>query len=548
MYKLFSNRLKFVIAVAMISLVTFSCSDFLQIEPTSQISDKTLWNSTDNADLFLNDIYSGLPGPFNTHDPKENWSDNSMSAHSWGFSTTTIAKAAYTSENAPNEWGHYSNIRKTNLFISKVNESSLSEDWKKQRLGEARFLRAYYYMLLWTHYGGVPIITDVLNQQEQGEEIFKARNTAEETYQFIVTELGEIVNNLPLEAEEGRVTRGSALTLKGWCELYWASPLYNENNEQSRWEEAASTYKRVMDLGVYELFPDYNGQFMEDNNFNSETIFAKTYVGGTGLGGSREGLQGVWKVDGNQYAWSGVDPTQELVDSYYMSNGLSIDHPESGYDPQNPYEDRSERFYQSIIYDGSEWLGHEIIMKQGVGSDNATDLGAVNEATNTGYYYRKGLHPEYAVNGPNQLSSANFIIFRYAEVLLGYAEAYNEAFGPDLSVYNAINQVRDRVNLPPLQNEMNREEMREAIHQERRVELALEGKRYFDLLRLKQAEEKLNGHLHAMVIEQENGSWIYNVVPATDGSVTFHPEKNYVFPIPQNAMDRNQKLEQNPGY
>src|SRR5699024_3273945 len=131
-------------------------------------------------------------------------------------------------------------------------------------------------------------------------------------YQFIVTELGEIVNNLPLEAEEGRVTRGSALTLKGWCELYWASPLYNENNEQSRWEEAASTYKRVMDLGVYELFPDYNGQFMEDNNFNTETIFAKTYVGGTGLGGSREGLQGVWKVDGNQYAWSGVDPTQEL--------------------------------------------------------------------------------------------------------------------------------------------------------------------------------------------------------------------------------------------
>lgn len=548
MYKLFSNKLQFVIATAMIGSLTFSCSDFLSIEPTSLISDETLWKSTDNADLFLNDIYSELPGPFNTHDPTENWSDNSMSAHSWGYSTTTIAKASYNPENAPHQWFNYNKIRKTNLFISKVNESSLSEDWKKQRLGEARFLRAYYYMLLWTHHGGVPIITDVLNQQEQGEEIFKARNTAEETYQFIVTELEDIVNDLALESEDGRATRGAALTLKGWCELYWASPLYNENNEPSRWEAAASTYKKVIDLGVYELFPDYNGQFMESNNFNSETIFAKTYLGGTRLGGSREGLQGVWWADGTYYAWSGVDPTQELVDSYFMSNGLPIDHPESGYDPQNPYANRSERFYQSIIYDGSEWLGLEIIMKQGVGSKNATDLGAVNEATNTGYYYRKGLHPEYAVLGHNGLSSANFIIFRYAEVLLSYAEAYNEAFGPDASVYNAINQVRDRVNLPPLQNGMTREEMRGAIYQERRVELALEEKRYFDLLRLRQAEEKLNGHLHAMVIERENDEWIYKVVPATDGSVTFHPEKNYVFPIPQNAMDRNQELEQNPNY
>ncbi len=525
-----------------------SCSKFLTIEPKTQVSDATLWASEQNADLFLNNIYAGLPGTYTTYDPPENWSDNAMSAHSWGFSTTTIKSAIYTPDNAPNQWGHYSNIRKANIFIEKVGSSKLNDKWKEKRLAEARFLRAYYYSLLWTNHGGVPIITEILNLGEQGDEVFKSRNTSEETFRFIVNELEAIEASLPVNTDAGRASKGAALALKGWCELFWASSFYNPGNDLSRWNNAAATYRKIIDLGAYQLFPEYNAQFMEENNWNVETIFAKTYLGGTSLGASREGLQGTWIVGGQQLSWSGVDPSQELIDEYFMANGLPISDPASGYDPQNPYTNREKRFYESIVYDGSVWAGSEIIMKQGVGSRNETDLASKNESTNTGYYIRKGLDPKYAINGPHLQSSANYIIFRYSEILLAYAEAQNEASGPDQSVYDALNEVRARVDLPALENGLTQEKMRKAIYQERRVELAFEDKRYLDLIRLKLAETKLNGHMHAMLIEKEGGIWKYKVIPATQGEMVFHADKNYFFPIPQSALDRNSNLTQNPNY
>lgn len=534
--------------VTLCMLILASCSKLLTIEPRGQVGDETLWSSEQNADLFLNNIYSGLPGSYTTYDPPENWSDNAMSAHAWGFSTTTMKLAIYTPDNAPNQWGHYNNIRKANIFIEKVNNSKLDEKWKEKRLAEARFLRAYYYSLLWTNHGGVPIITDILNLGEQGDEVFRARNTSEETYKFIVDELESIEGSLPVNTDYSRAGKGAVLALKGWCELFWASSFYNTGNDLSRWSKAASTHQKIIDLGVYQLFPEYNAQFMEDNNWNSETIFAKAYLGGTGLGASREGLQGTWIVGGQQLSWSGVDPSQELIDEYFMANGKAIGDPGSGYDPQNPYTNREKRFYESIVYDGSVWAGSEIIMKQGVGSRNETDLASKNESTNTGYYIRKGLDPKYAINGNHMQSSANYIIFRYAEILLAYAEAQNEAVGPDQSVYDAVNEVRDRVDLPVLENGLTQEEMRKAIYQERRVELAFEDKRYLDLIRLKLAEKNLNGHMHAMLIEKEGGVWKYKVIPATQGEMVFHAEKNYLFPIPQAAMDRNPNLTQNPGY
>lgn len=525
-----------------------ACSDYLEVESKSQISDNTLWNTTGNADLFLNNIYAGLPGPFTTDDPGENWTDNSMASRVGPVSRNLMALSQYAPNNSPNQWGHYSNIRKANLFIERVTASSLPDEWKSHRLAEARFLRAYYFMLLWMYHGGVPLITDVLNMSEQGDDVFRARNTPEETFNFIVDECADIAADLPVQSEEGRATRGAALALKGWCELVWASPIYNTENEPLRWQTAANTNKEVIDLGVYSLFPDYNTLHFEENNNNVEVIFDKQYLGGTALGGSREGLQGPWRVGGIQRSWGNVNPTQELVDQYAMSNGLPIDDPASGYDPQNPYENREKRFYQSIIYDGSEWLGFEMIKRQGVGSPNATDLSDINEATNTGYSLRKGLNPTYAINGPHRQNSGSFIIFRYAEVLLSYAEAQNETVGPDQSVYAAVNLVRERSELPPLTDGLDKDEMRKAIHRERRVELAFEEKRWYDLIRLRLAEKNLNGTLHAMVIEQEGGEWVYNVVPAPGGRRSFDPAKNYFLPIPQAAIDRNPQLTQNPNY
>ena len=540
-----------------LAIILFSCNEFLEVTPKDRISDAVIWSDEIHADLFLNNVYAGIQGPFGTHYPAENWSDNSMNGVAL-TAQTLYAISAYTPSDilrgwdwsVNSEWNYYDFIRRANVFIENVSKSNdLPEDWKDKRLAEARFLRSYFYSILVTHYGGVPIITNVLNYSTQGDEIFIQRNSVEETFQFIIDECGEIANDLPLKADAGRASSGAALALKGWIELYWASPLYNENNDKTRWTAAAETNKRIMELGVYDLFPDYGNLFMEENNNNIEVIFVKPYLGGTPLGSSKEGLHGpAYSQDGIALSWGAINPTQELVDEYSMENGLPISLPESGYDSQNPYENREKRFYQSVFYDGSEWLGETLIMKQGLGSPNATDLSSSNERTNTGYYSRKGMHPKYAVPAHNQLSSANFIIFRYAEVLLSYAEAQNEAVGPVESVYNAINQVRERSDLPPLRSGMSQDEMRTAIHRERRVELAFEEKRWYDLLRLRIAEEKLNGHLHAMVIEMKDGEWTYNVVPASGGERIFYPGKNYVLPIPQSAIDRNPKLVQNPNY
>ncbi|RRB02683.1 RagB/SusD family nutrient uptake outer membrane protein [Larkinella rosea] len=542
------NKVNTRIVLLILALGIFSCKDFLQVDPKDQIADTAVWTDTGTADLFLNNVYSGIAGPFNGFDPWENFTDNAMNGVNGLPSRVLYSPSVYTASNAPNWWGQYANIRRANLFIEKVTASTFPDTWKKPKIAEARFLRAYFYQLLWTAHGGVPIITNTLNQNAQGDAIFRARNTDEETYKFIVDECAAIVDDLPLKAEAGRVSKASALTLKGFCELFWASPLKNTTNDKARWALAAATNKKVIDLGSHSLFANYETQFYEDNNNNVEVIFAKQYLGGTALGSGKEGLWGPWMVGGVQKAYGGVDPTQELVDEYSMANGLPITDPASGYDPQNPYVNREKRFYQSIVYDGSTWVGAEMVMKQGVGSRNATDLSNTNEATNTGYYLRKTLNPKYTVNGNNLLNSGSFIIYRYAEVLLSYAEAQNEAVGPDASVYTAVNQVRARSELPALKTGLTQAEMKVIIQRERRVELAFEERRWFDLMRLKLAEKNLNGTLHAMKIELVGGKPVYTVIPAPEGGKTFFANKNYLLPIPQSAMNQNTKLTQNPNY
>ena len=542
-------RFKGKVAVLLFAMALVSCNDYLEVEPKEQIADAALWASTGNADLFLNNIYASVPGPFDTDDLEDNYTDDAMNGIPGRVSGRLYNNSSYTPSNAPSYWNQYPNIRKCNLFIEKVNASSFPDAWKTVRVAEARFLRAYLYQLLWTHYAGVPLITDVLNRNTQGEDIFRARATDLETYQFIIDECAAIAEDLPVEAAEaGRVTKGAALTLKGWCELFAASAMKNPSNDLSKWAAAAATNKQVIDLNAYSLFPDYETMFYEENNNNVEVIFDRHYLGGTALGGSREGLQGPWVVGGNQKAWGGVDPTQDLVDEYAMSNGLLITDPASGYDPQNPYANREKRFYESIVYDGSLWLGFEMTMKRIPGNRNATDLANFNEATNTGYYLRKGLNPKYAINGRQRFNGASFTIFRYAEVLLSYAEAQNEAVGPDQSVHDAVNEVRERSDMPPLSIGLNRDEMREAIRRERRLELAFEQKRWYDLIRWRLAEVNLNRPVHAMLIEEENGVWVHKVIDAPGGNRIFFPEKNYLFPIPQSAINQNKFLEQNPGY
>ena len=349
-------------------------------------------------------------------------------------------------------------------------------------------------------------------------------------------------------AESGRATQGAALTLKGAVELFAASPLCNPTDDLSKWSKAAATNQAVMNLGVYSLFPDYPSMFLAANNWNSEQIFCRGYAL-PNQGHPREGYLGPVIVFGTEQAWGNLSPTQNLVDDYLMSNGKPITDPTSGYDPQHPYLNREQRFYQSIVYDSSLWQGY--LWESRIGGNNQIDLGSTSDISNTGYNARKTL--DESIKGGTSLAlspnTSNYTYYRYAEVLLSYAEAQNEAVGPDASVYAAVNAVKARSALPAVTPGISQDSMRNIIHRERRIELAFEDKRWYDIRRwdiTTKGPAVLTTPMLGMLIQpQPGGSLTYTEVNVFNNS--FSEYMNWM-PIPEAAMEQNSKLVQNPGY
>ncbi|TQO39651.1 putative outer membrane starch-binding protein [Arenibacter algicola] len=539
------------ILIALGSLMIHSCSDdTLDIIPRDSFADANVWTDEGASNLFLNDIYAQLPDGNNWYDPVENWSDNSICGFAWPRSRTILQQSLQNPTNNPSgdvsnliNWStRYNVIRKCNLFIQKVTESSsgLSEEFKKRSIAEARFLRAYNYHILWMAYGGVPIITIPLDRIAQGDDIFYERSTSEETLKFITDECAAIYPDLLKVPETGRASKGAAMTLKGWCELF-----------AEKWTDAAASNKVIIDELSYDLFPDYAGYFLlRAGDPNIEGIFYREYFP-TDRGGRLDGLIGpTFTAGGAETSWGGINPTQDLVDDYAMDNGKPITDPTSGYNPQDPYKNREPRFYQSIVFNNSFFYNDTLSMVEG--SKNAIDLTDKDDATQTGYYMRKRLDDNLVLGAANWsgfTSYQNYNIFRFAEVLLNFAEAQNESVGPDASVYEAINRVRTRAGIPDLPDGLSKDEMRTAIRRERRIELAFEDKRFWDLIRWKIAEININRPLKGMQItESADGELQYNIVNATGGDRKFDASKNYLFPIPEGVLNQNEKLDQNPNY
>lgn len=529
------NIIKTVCLAGSLALLS-ACEDWLEIEPKDRFGDTTVWGSEENADMFLNDIYNQLPHLNNETQNLDQYSDNSYVGAEWMNARTTI----YTGALSPTSWipgpwdmwkwgrqnnddakGQYERIRSCNLFITKVTESDFSAEYKKERLAEARFLRAWFYHYLWMAYGGVPIITEVLDNNVS-TDIFYPRETAQKTFEFIDKELDEIKDDLPPRrsgSDLGRASKGAILTLKGWVELFHASELRNPGKDKKRWEAAAATLKDVIDLQVYHLQPTILDLWTEATNNNDEVIF--DFQMSKQNGGRREGLFGPVFVKGVQSSWGNMQPTQELVDDYCMANGLPITDPASGYNKNNPYKNREKRFYQSILYDGSMWQGEEIITRVGVGSPNEIDTSSDSDVTNTGYYTRKTI--DESVNGADNLQMsngmANYIFFRYADVLLMYAEASLEA-GDKPTAVEYLDMVRTRGgNMPSIDDTyplgITENQLREIIRRDRRIELAFEDKRWWDILRWKICDGEngvMNKPIGGMKIEDTNGDgvWEYN--------------------------------------
>lgn len=217
------------------------------------------------------------------------------------------------------------------------------------------------------------------------------------------------------------------------------------------------------------------------------------------------------------------------------------------FNPDNPYTNREKRFYASVIYDGSTWKGKVVYTRLGI-PNNSNEINLTGKSGNSGRtgYFVKKIQDSTLPNNNVTLDGNNYIVLRYAEILLNYAEAQNELNGPDQSVYDAVNLIRERAGQPQLPAALSKDDMRKRIRHERRIELAFEGKYFYDIMRWKTATEIFGKPVYGMKITEQNGKLVYEKVPVRN--IKFDASKNYRQPIPQYALDQNAKLVQNPGY
>lgn len=561
---------KYIYKLLLISLITVivaSCKKYIESVPIEQQTIDFIFDTRDsagvNANLFLYDIYTHIPNISNRVDGDflASATDDAVSSNSAGSSVQKMATAAYTSATAfDNQWvNYYTAIRQTNIFINNIDKVPLkgklangipfNRVWK----AEIRFLRALFYFELVERYGGVPLLGDKVYQL--GDDLRLPRNSYADCVQFIVSECDAVKDSLrpdpALSSVYERPTKGAALALKARTLLYAASPLFNGGNvdpgnaltgysdySADRWKEAADAAKAIIDLNVFGLVPNFKDVFLIQ--VNKEKIFSRS-VGNTFRTETENGPVGYSSAPGN----GRTSPTQELVDAFGMANGKAITDAGSGYNPDTPYKARDPRFNATILFNGAQWLGRPLETYEG-GSDKP---GGTKQQTLTGYYYKK-----YFGNFETAVKYSNHphddILFRYAEVLLNYAEAGNEYLSaPDQEVYNSVEAIRQRAGLNPYQLDagLSKEAMRSIIHNERRKELAFEGHRYWDVRRWKDAEVEFNKTLHGELIYKEgSGKLTYQRYPVE--KMVFIAPKMYLAPIPYSEVVKNPKMIQNPGW
>lgn len=555
MYKNINTRAGVLITAFFLLLLTAlpSCKKtFLEPEVKNNILETDVWSSPENANLFLNNIYADFPTDFLLFgvDPFDNWTDNQYPTFNWVTSRGGVAKRDYTTSSGPgNDWweSSYAKIRKCNLVIQNAPTiPGVTEDQKKSLIGEAKFLRAYWYSWLFNFFGGVPLI-DVPLDRTNGKEIFYARSTSDETVAFIQKDLAEAAEALPAVQSGknyGRATKGAALALKSEVELY-----------AGKWQDCVTSCNAVFALGQYSLAPNYRNMFIPAGESGPEVIF-EIQFDGAAKGHAAEIFLSP-RTDpptGIAAGWGHVCPTQNLVDEYEYTDGAAGNDPGHANDP---YVGRDKRFYASILYNQSSWRGGTVntYYDPAVNYNSSFfDVNFSHQGTQTGYYFCKYLDPAITPSEANYynkpINGTNAILFRLGEVYLNYAEAKNELGQSDADVVDKLNQLRSRGELQPIPLGLSQSQMRDRIRHERRIELAFEGKRYWDIIRWKTAETSMNGNLKGMKITKVGSAWNYQVVNTYGGDRTFVAPRDYLLPIPQSAIDKNEKLlgHQNPGW
>ena len=534
--------------IIIFSLVLFSaCEDFLNVESRSSYTEDLVFNDPNLAQAHVNYAYKKIPWGFLRPLQVARVSDE-ISGRGGGASYWRILEGSATPTYTEllNIWtaGVYSMwpvIKQANEFLAKTKESTLAPAILNQLTGEMKAIRAYSYFLLASFYGGVPLIVKPFGIADDWKV---PRDSYDKIMQFVFDELDFAISVLPLDYkidEKGRVTKGAAMAMKTRALLFYASPLNNPANIKSRWQDAADAAKDVIDLGVYELYPDYQELFMEAGAWNSEVIWARP---------TNSELEHEARIEQLFYpngfrGFGQVHPIQNLVDDYEMKNGKKIEEEGSGYDPQNPYVDRDPRFYYTILYNGAPFKERTIEVFTPGGQDGPDGAVSSWNATETGYYPRKFITEEVTGYGW-ETSNPPWIWYRYGEVLLNYAEAMFN-LGNEEVAREYINKIRSRpsVDMPPVTE--SGEALWERLVNERRIELVFEENRFYDVRRWKIAEVAYSEDRMRMSVTKDTVTQVINYEVKLLHKADF-PPRMYWAPIPQSEIEKNPLLVQNPGY
>jgi len=544
-------------------LSTASCnSDLLDVVPTDRVSDSSILTDSTLFESYVINRYMGVrltdkeaegtPPGFGRGFEYAMWSSvTDESIYNNDDNTWLIQRGQLAPENtgiAGTIWGRsYRSIREINYALANVQKVNMSAGMKTRLTAELRFLRAFRYQDLLRNYGDVVLMGDKV--YELGEDFSNSaiytRSSIKDVTAYILAELDAASKDLPTANNSsnwklGRATKGAALALKSRIALYAASPLYNSGT----WQAAASAAKDVMNMGIYSLYTGgYDKLFLTAEN-NPEIIFERLYTRG-----ARHVCLEISNAPNGFGGWGGNVPLQNFVDAYQMNNGKSIDDATSGYNPQDPYKNRDPRFYMTVLTNNSSYRGNTVQSYIPGGKDSKDGPSNWN-TSKTGYYLKKYMNDALPIDNPWDIAGTQpWIYFRYAEILLNYAEAQNEAAGPDQSVYDAVNAIRKRtgVGMPALPTGLSQAQMRDAIRKERQIELAFEEHRYYDVRRWKIANVTENVPAYGMDVTRNGSTYTYTRKEALSGRR--FEDKHYFLPIPRaEILASGGKLTQNPGY
>lgn len=554
------RHLKNYIFAGLTAFMAASCSDFLDTAPKDAMTTGTAWQTQSDAEKFLTGCYNYWQ---DNYDSGWGWdgfllywdgaSDFGYDQYSWeGF--TPIGNGQMNASNG-RDFYEFSKIRRCNELLANIDKCKFdSEEAKKNIAAEARWIRAYRYFLMNWNYGGVPIVENY----ESAAEAMVPKNTEAEVRTYVENELDALVNDLyDAPSSRGHVAKGAAYALR------MREALYNEE-----WAVAKDRAEKIIALGQYQLDPSYSNLFTLAGQTSPEIILAVQHVKNDHYN----------DVIGRMYnngdgGWSSIMPTWNLVDEYEMANGLTKDETGSGYDAAHPFNNRDPRLAMTVCFPGCDYIN---------GSGNQAIFNSLDQKV-TGMGYKDDKNPNYKDgknnNPPTGLiwgkyltpqsqyddiwnTACSPIVFRYAEVLLTWCEAANELNGPSAQIYTYLNQIRNRVGMPDVDQAKynSKETLRELIHRERAVEFAGEGLRRADILRWKTAD----GQMLAMKVMNQDlvsREGTVNMDPSVapglratfNGNTTkietrtFKAANRYL-PIPQGALDANPSLTPSDGY